>query len=80
MVTSGEAAGLTREGGVRVAESAKQAPNWCFENTPSRVRVKWQKSGNKIQKWEAFGRRRDRNRTNMASMLRRNRRKLATMQ
>lgn len=49
------------------------------ENTPCRVRVQWQKSGNKIQKWEAFGRRKDTNRTNMASMLTRNRRKLATM-
>lgn len=40
------------------------------ENTPCRVRVKWQRSGNKIQKREAFGKMGDTNRTNMASVLR----------
>lgn len=36
MVASGEAAGPKWEGGERVAESEKQAPNWCFSG------VTWQ--------------------------------------
>lgn len=87
MVASGEAAGPKWEGGESSWEwktGPKLVLQWSNpagdENAPCRVRVKWQKSGNKIQKREALGRRRDKNRTNMASMLKRYRRKLVTTQ